>query len=221
MLDNIFQKLDLEESEIKTYLNLLEGGISSAGKLAKKIGIPRSSLYGYLSKLAEKGLVKQSEKYNIKLWQAETPEKIIDLLDEKINNTENLKEDFLKVLPVLKIKQKLDFIAPRFTYFEGVEEVRNALKDAFLYRDMETQSFWPIKDMIKVFGEDYLENHNVKRIRQNIYIRTVWPADKGIDIKKYPFFSFNTIFIETRCRIKIKLDKLRIFHVKIFFYLTF
>ena len=54
MLDNIFQKLDLEESEIKTYLNLLEGGISSAGKLAKKIGIPRSSLYGYLSKLAEK-----------------------------------------------------------------------------------------------------------------------------------------------------------------------
>jgi sugar-specific transcriptional regulator TrmB len=194
MLDDIFKKLDLEKIEAETYIALLEGGISSAGKLAKKIGIPRSSLYGYLSRLSDKGLVKQSERYNIKLWQAETPERIIDLLNEKLTATQNLKENLLKVLPILKTKQALDFVAPRFTYFEGIEGLRNALKDILLYRDIETQSFWPIKDMLNVLGNEYLRDHNIKRIKQNVIIKAIWPQERAIDIKKYNFMGTGEYF---------------------------
>jgi len=54
-----------------------------AGSLAKRLNIPRSTLYGLLDELARGGLVLQNEKENVKLWQAVDPEKINNILNDK------------------------------------------------------------------------------------------------------------------------------------------
>jgi sugar-specific transcriptional regulator TrmB len=48
MIENLLKSLGFEEDDVKTYLLLLELGSITAGNLAKKLGIPRSSLYGFL-----------------------------------------------------------------------------------------------------------------------------------------------------------------------------
>ncbi|MCX6746474.1 MAG: hypothetical protein NTX00_05725 [Candidatus Parcubacteria bacterium] len=195
MLDNIFQQLALQKEHALVYSALLESGPLPAGKLAKRVNMPRSSLYGFLSDLSQKGLVLQSEKQGVKIWQASSPEKISEILNDQINQIEKTKTSFLNILPDLKIKQKTDFITPKFTFYEGQEGVRQIIKDVLLYRDLETDCFWPIKDMVESIGKEFLEEYGTKeRIRRNIKSRIIVPQNKMIDIKKNPFFGTSPEF---------------------------
>lgn len=199
MLENIFAKINLKRAHTELYLNLLESGPMPAGSLAKKIQMPRATLYGLLNDLNTKGLVKQSEKNGVKIWQASPPEKISDTLNEQINDFENAKIGFSNILNNLKGKQKEGFVSPKFYYYEGIEGIKHALKDILLYRDLDSEAFWPIKDMLEVLGSDFLNELNKKRIRQNIAAKVIWPKDKTVDINKYPFLGASKGFIrETR-----------------------
>lgn len=46
---------------------------------------------------------------------------------------------------------------------------------------------WPMSEMMKVLGPEYLEELNEKRIKRNIFLRAIWPEDKKLDTKKYPY----------------------------------
>ncbi len=189
MLDNIFNQLNLKKEHTLVYSTLLESGPLPAGKLAKRLNMPRSSLYGFLQDLAQKGLVLQSEKQAVKIWQASPPEKVQEVLNDQINQIEKAKSSFANLLPDLQAKQKTDFITPKFTYFEGQEGLRQIIKDVLLYRDIETDCIWPIKDMVDVIGKDFLEQYGTKeRIRRNIKTYVLVPQNKMIDIKTNPFF---------------------------------
>lgn len=185
MLDQTFQRIGLGDSEAEVYLALLEFGVSTAGNLAKKINVPRSSLYGFLSALAEKGLVSQSENDGVKVWHAESPEKIGSILDEGIDEWSTAKANFHTFLPELLERQSLDFTTPRFRYFEGREGVRNILKDMLLYRDIVTEAFWPIRNMVEILGEEFFDYLNIHRIRQNLYTKAIWPPSRIVDIRRY------------------------------------
>lgn len=189
MLDTIFEKFDLKREHSDVYLALLENGVMPAGKLAKHLNIPRSTLYGLLDDLAQNGLVLQNEKSNVKLWQAVAPETIQTILNDKINDLEKTRSDFENMIENLKQSQKTDFLSPKFHYFEGVEEMKIMLKDVLLYNNMQTELCWPVKDLIKVVGQDFLHEFNKKRIRSGIHIKVIWPKEKTGDIEKDIFLA--------------------------------
>lgn len=189
MLDEVFKKFGFKKEHSNVYLTLLESGVMSAGNLAKRLSIPRTTLYGLLNELAQGGLVLQSEKENIKLWQAVNPENIKTIINEKINSLENTRNNFDNVLERLKASQKTDFMSPKFNYFEGSEEMKTMLKNVLLYDNLHTELCWPVKDIIKVVGEEFLHEFNKKRVRNNIHIRVIWPMDKTGDITKDVFLA--------------------------------
>jgi sugar-specific transcriptional regulator TrmB len=82
MIDFLLQKLGFSSEEIKTYLFILENGEQAAGSLSRKIGLPRPSVYGFLKRLSERGLVIESQKNGVKIFSAAPAEKIKLLLDE-------------------------------------------------------------------------------------------------------------------------------------------
>jgi len=134
-------------------------------------------------------LVTKSEKMSIIIWQASPPQKVEEILNEQVNKIEKAKNSFANILPDLQAKQRTDFITPKFTYYEGVESVKQMLKDVLLYRDLDTDCFWPIKDMLEIFGKEFLEQYGTKeRIKRNISNRVIVPQNKMIDIKQNPFF---------------------------------
>ncbi|MFZ2835666.1 MAG: helix-turn-helix domain-containing protein, partial [Candidatus Moraniibacteriota bacterium] len=89
MLYRIFDKFGLKKEHSDIYLALLDSGISPTGNLAKRLNMPRSTLYGLLENLAQHGLVSQSEKNKVKMWQAVAPETIKTIINEKINTLES------------------------------------------------------------------------------------------------------------------------------------
>lgn len=189
MLDAIFAKLGLKREHSDVYLALLEGGLMPAGKLAKALNTPRSTLYGLLDDLAQAGLVLQNEKYNVKLWQAVNPESIKSIINDKINALENTRSNFDVLLESLKKSQKTDFVSPKYHYFEGAEEMRTMLKDVLLHNDLETELCWPVKDILRVIGAEFLNEFNKKRIRNNIYIKVIWPMDKIENVEENKFLA--------------------------------
>ena len=76
-------ELGLNRNEAKVYLSLLELGITKSGPLVKKSKLYRVILYDTLQKLIDKGLVNYSTKNNVKFFQAEPSEKLIEITKEK------------------------------------------------------------------------------------------------------------------------------------------
>lgn len=195
MIENILKSLDFDEYEIKSYLYLLEKGSLTAGALAKGLGVPRSSLYGFLKRLSGDNLVAESQRNGVKIFSAEPPEKINLLFGQKMEALQKAQNDYIKILPELKSKKGEKYQTPKFQVFEGAEELKNALKDMLLYRNMETQAFWPQKKMVEVLGGEFMRYHNKERIKNNLSVRAIWPQHQKVEIKSHPYFGSGGKFL--------------------------
>ena len=68
------------------------------------------------------------------------------------------------------------------------------LKDMLLYRDIETQAYWPIKAMVDILSPDFFRYLNKERIKNNLYTRAIWPTSQKVDIKKHPYLGVGSDF---------------------------
>ncbi len=187
MLEQILQSLNFDQDEIKTYLLLLELGPVTAGQLAKKMGTPRSSLYGFLKRLEGRGLVIESQHHGIKTFTAENPEKINLLFSQNIEALQKNQIDFSTLLPTLK-RGGEKLINPKFQIFEGKEQLQSALKDMLLYYDLTTVAFWPQKKMVEMLEGSFFRYHNKERIKNRLSVRAIWPQSQVVDVQKHPYF---------------------------------
>lgn len=194
MIDKNLAKIGLRDQEIKAFLFLLENGGQPVGIIAKKTGIARPSLYGFLKKLQEKGLITESQKDGLKSFSISSENKIDLILNEQIKEIEETKSFFQKAFKEIQ-KGNLPTISPRLQLFEGKKELQFILKDMLLYKNMETKAYWPIKSMIEVLGEDFFKYFNKERIKNNIYTRAIWPKKQVVDIKKYPYLGVGEDFL--------------------------
>lgn len=194
MLEELLASIGLNAQEVKVYIHMLESGPITAGKLAKKIAVPRASVYDMLQKLHDKGVVKRSLKAGIRSFTAEPPEKITQLFQSKITLLEQKKKQFETLVPELHNKLSPDLLNPQFQIYEGIEGVQSALKDLLLYYDTETLSFWPMKSMLNITPAHFYHYLNRERIRNNLYIRAIWPVNQVVSSKEYPFLGIGKDF---------------------------
>src|SRR3989338_6932222 len=187
MLQKILQGFGLNETEIQTYNLLLEKGPQTAGNLAKTLGHPSSSVYGFLNVLVQKGLIIESQHKKIKLFAPEPPEKINLLFTRKLEQLENAQKEFRQILPSLKDKKGVLGLSPKFLVFQGREQMQQILKDMLLYYDLHTEAFWQISDMLEVLTPDFFRYLNKIRIRNNLYTRAIWPKNKVVELKQHPY----------------------------------
>lgn len=193
MLEEKIKILGLKDDEVRTFLFLVENGPAIVGVLAKKLNVGRPSLYGYLKNLVALGLVTQSEKNGIKLFSPANLDKIEYVFNKKIQDLTSAKSNINNLFNDLKNKN--GWQPPKFQIFEGKEEMRNLAKDFLLYKNTETQSYWPIKSMIEVLGEDFFRDFNIERINRNIWVDAIWPEKEKVDMKKYPFMGAGESFL--------------------------
>ncbi|MDP7324472.1 MAG: helix-turn-helix domain-containing protein [Candidatus Woesearchaeota archaeon] len=83
MLVEDLQELGLKENEAKIYLALLEIGASTTGPIIKKSGLYRVMVYDTLEKLMKLGLVNYSLSKNRKVFEAEQPQQVMELIKNK------------------------------------------------------------------------------------------------------------------------------------------
>lgn len=193
-ITSLLTNLDFDAEDTKTYLLLLETGSVTAGKLAKKLGVPRSSLYGFLKKLTDRGLVTESQRGGIKQFTAENPEKLNQLFTEKIEQLTRDQNEYKKLLPELRNTTKAKLLTPKLQLFEGADGLKQVLKDMLLYYDMETYAFWPIQNMLDILGKDFFHYLNKERIKNKLYTKAIWPSGQVISQKQHPYLGSGVDF---------------------------
>ncbi len=195
MLEEILTNLELDADEIKTYLTLLESGPITAGVLAKKMAVPRPSLYGFLERLHQRGLVSEQLNFeSVKVFAAEPPEKVSMLFDQQIEHLQKQQHLYKDFLPELLKTRATKYLSPKFQLFEGQDGVRHVLKDMLLYHDIETQAFWPIKAMIDILGPDFFRYLNKERIKSKLFTRAIWPESQVVDVASHPYLGVGSEF---------------------------
>lgn len=193
MLDETLANLGLRDEESKTFLFLLENGPQTAGNLAKKTGLSRPSLYGFLRKLQNLELVTESQKNGTKIFAASSGERVSRIFDDRIQSLEKGKQSVEKAYREL-IGSGIT-VSPKFQLFEGKEGLRHVLKDMLLYRDIETKAYWPIKSMIEILSENFFKELNKERIQRGLYTRAIWPQGQAVDIRKHPYLGAGKRFL--------------------------
>jgi len=108
----ILEELGLSKREAETYLALLELGTTTIGNIIQKTNIPSSKIYEILVRLSNKGLVTHVIIKHQKHFQASDPEMILNYYEER-------KEQFMKVLPILKEKQTFASDKQEVELYEG------------------------------------------------------------------------------------------------------
>lgn len=106
MVESALKKIGLTNGEIKVYLALLEIGSSSIGEIIKKSKVSGSKTYEVLDRLMDKGLASSITKNNVKHFEAASPERILDYLEEKKQTIDAEKIQVQQIIPDLILKQK-------------------------------------------------------------------------------------------------------------------
>jgi sugar-specific transcriptional regulator TrmB len=189
MFNKIFEELGLSETTQKVFNDLVSNGATTARQLAERIGIPRPSVYDHLKILIKKGLVTERNEENKKVFHIDNIQNIKELLNDRIKSLENEKKQFEISLPSLL--QKVAFLEPQIKFYSGKEAMKQVMNHIMLNRNIETELFWPMSEMMKILGPEYLEELNKKRVQRNIFIRAIWPENKNLDREKYPYLKSN------------------------------
>jgi sugar-specific transcriptional regulator TrmB len=107
----------LNDKEAQVYLALLQLGLTTAYNVANKSGLKKPTTYVILEQLREKGMVKKIPRAKKLLFEAETPEHIWQIVDERMLWA---KRALPELLAVRKEKSQKVSVA----YYEGIRGFR-------------------------------------------------------------------------------------------------
>lgn len=196
-LEESLISLGLTPEEVRIYFDLLESGATTAGELAKRIGMVRPTVYNCLQKMTEKGVITRTLRHGVRTFAAQPPRHVGSLFQRRIRDMEKQQSVFQSHLEELERKMATHFLSPRFQLYEGKDGLKHVIQEILLYRNIETLSFWPIKSMIDVLGPEFFEYHNRERIRNNTWIRAIWPHSQAVQMKQFPFMGMGEEFKRT------------------------
>lgn len=186
MIRDILGTIGFREEESNVYIALIEGGSSSAGALAKKMHLPRPTIYGYLDRLKEAGLAEQTSKSGVKVFQAAPPSTLHDIYKKKINTLQDNARKLDSLVPELEQMSAVAGGKPQIHIFEGAKGAKQLWEDVLLYPNTDTLAFWPVLKMMHSLDEDFIRYHNRIRVEKNIKLKAIWFKDRSVSIKRIP-----------------------------------
>ncbi|MBD3247339.1 hypothetical protein GF378_01835 [Candidatus Pacearchaeota archaeon] len=174
MKDKVLEEAGLTKNEIIVYKTLLRLGSSTAGAVTKKSGIHRSRVYESLNRLVNKGLVGYSIKANVKHFYAQSPESLLEFIDEKRRKIKD-------VLPELKELQSFKPEKQEVNVFEGYKGLKSVFDNAInqLKKGDEILVFGARsgQDVSSKAWESFFKNFNKRRVKKGIKYKIIFNKD--------------------------------------------
>lgn len=177
MLDNVLQKLGLNQKEIRVYMTILELGRQPASVIARRVKIPRNTTRFILDKLVDKDLIKKTTRANTQLYTPEEPKNLINSLErQRVNmnssidqKVKNLKE----VMVELESRYRPESTKPKITFYEGDEGLVKMYERTL--KSSETLRSFASFDSLHGILPDYFKTYFERRMKNKIAMRSIHP----------------------------------------------
>jgi sugar-specific transcriptional regulator TrmB len=167
--------LGLSKREVGVYVALLELGHGTVTQISRKAGINRTTGYDILDALAHKSLARLSGKEPKEEYVAESPEKLVALLDERLVETQKQLQVAKEFLPQLKAMHTVAD-RPQVRFYEGIEGLKEVYEDT-LTSSEPIRAYANIDDMHKTLP-GYFPEYYKRRAGRGIAIRGIVPETK-------------------------------------------
>ncbi|MDP4039741.1 MAG: helix-turn-helix domain-containing protein [Candidatus Pacearchaeota archaeon] len=155
------KEIGLTGNEEKVYLALIDLGPALAGKISRKTGLHRRTVYDTTDKLIEKGFVSYIIENNRKLFNAINPERIIDMLEEKKMNLRPIVNELGKKYGKNKEKEETCF-------YKGKAGLKNVFES-----QLEHKEIWILGATPKAYEiiPYYFKWYDERRVKKKIKLR--------------------------------------------------
>jgi sugar-specific transcriptional regulator TrmB len=118
----LLKEFNLTRNEAIVYNGLLELGPSLAGEISRKTGLHRRTVYDTIEMLIKKGLIGYIIKNNRKLFEAASPKRFLDIIEEKKELINNSLEEMLLIYNKTKILEETNF-------YKGKQGLKTVFED--------------------------------------------------------------------------------------------
>lgn len=168
--------LGFSEKETLVYLALLELGKRTVTPIARKAGINRTTVYDILDSLSAKGLVSISGKQPLQEYLAESPGKIIKLLEEQLQKDQAAIMLAQNLVPQLKSMHNVSD-RPQVRFYEGRAGLEQVYEDTL--SSHETILAYANVNEMHAAMPDYFPKYYQRRTHKGINIRAIIPSNKA------------------------------------------
>jgi HTH-type transcriptional regulator, sugar sensing transcriptional regulator len=170
----LLEEIGLTKSEISVYLALLELSSSSTGKIVEKSKVASSKIYEILDKLIHKGLVSYVIKANIKHFEASSPKRLLDYMNEKKSDLEKKEKELQNIIPQLELKRELSNIENETHVFKGIKGAKTAFDDILqVCKKNDEIQILGFSD-VSIEFQNFLINFHNKRAKAGIKLRCIF-----------------------------------------------
>lgn len=174
-LQTVLIDIGLTDKEAYVYLSLLELGKGTVSNIAQKAGINRTTGYDILNSLIAKGLVSLSGKEPKQEYLAESPDKIIFLLQKKLKADQEKIKKAQQLIPQLKSIHNISE-RPKIRFYEDKEGLIQVYEDTLTSQET-IRAFANVDDMHKTLP-DYFPSYYKRRAKKKIKIKAIIPNTK-------------------------------------------
>jgi len=190
----------LSDKEIEVYTALLPLGSINLQEIAKRINLPRTTIYNTLNYLASKGLVSKIIRGHVTFFEATEPKKLINDIEEK-------KKLIISALPELEGLKKQIKESSSVEIYEGFKGISTILSEVFR-KKQQTYYFGSYSKSLEILK--HLPEHSA-----NLRINNKVPAKIIIETFEEPRFHEKGYQKITELRF---LDSIKDFPCMIFIY---
>ena len=165
--EKVLQELGLSSGESKVYLALLKLGSLNVAKIKEETKLHRTTVYDFLEKLINKGLVSYVVKDNVKYFEAAPPERLQTFLKEKKELLNNSMSQLEKLQRFEKTELKVEV-------YRGKEGFKTLLGDLLKSGMKELLGFgideYKLKEKFPTLMEGYFKKEHELGIKERMIV---------------------------------------------------
>jgi sugar-specific transcriptional regulator TrmB len=174
-IENPLRRIGLTEGEIRVYAALLDTGETTTGSIVKDARVSNSKVYPILNRLIAMGLVSYVKKGRIKHFKTTSPQNILDMLENRKSSIEEQKQEIVRILPALLLRERKKRPRHESSVFEGYHAVKKYYKT--LLKDLRkgderlvfgARSGYPIAKGAQYFFKSYHKSWVRKGLRSRM-----------------------------------------------------
>lgn len=161
--ESLLQGLGLSANEITLYVTLLKMPEATMPLLVKESGLARTLIYYLLEHLFTFGLVRSFKRGKKTIYQAESPERLHDVVRKMSEDVERKKNAIGELVTNLSGVYRLAQHKPGIQFFEGIKGFKEALYDTLTAK--ETIYAYSDEDAILAHAREINDEYVARRLR--------------------------------------------------------
>lgn len=118
------EHLGLTDKESRVYLAALEMGPSPVQDISHKAKVNRATTYVMIESLSNRGLMSTFQKGKKRFYAAESPDRLMSIIQSQQKALSEKESDLLKAMPMLEAMYNAEGAKPQVRYLEGSEGVK-------------------------------------------------------------------------------------------------